>query len=343
MTVFLTGTTGFLGQTLAHRLAESGMKIFALVRNYSQVAETGLQDFENIEWVVGDITNPSIFNSLKIRLEIQAQVTHLIHLAAQTQHEAPLSEFDETNRAGTQNVIDFAKQCPKLSGFYFSSSLGAVPGAFTQRDALAGSKCAAEEIVQSWSTQAQKWIFRFGNLVGRSDDGATSKIDGLYYLMHIIEHEKGLRRFFNKIGLVALPFSRRAKLHLTPVDTAAEIFHLAITRNPSENCLTTKVIEVTDPGGGYPCEMVFRDLASFFGLTARILPTPNTFVTRAISGFLGVPSSTTQEWYCTRPVSPKQLFEQFPTLAHPHFGEFAPRVFGYAKEHLFACDEHGHC
>lgn len=101
MTVLITGSNGFLGARLAHRLAKADIRVKAMVRRKQPA---GTFNHANIEEVLGDISDPE---SLKRCFEGVQQV---YHLAALANDWAPDNRaFYQVNVQGTINVLEAAK------------------------------------------------------------------------------------------------------------------------------------------------------------------------------------------------------------------------------------------
>ena len=101
--VFITGSTGFMGVHLALRLANDGHTVKALCRDVNKASELR---HPNIQLVKGDIANP---DSLRKGMASCDQIYHLAALAKPWDKD-PLA-FSKANIQGTINVLDAAKIC----------------------------------------------------------------------------------------------------------------------------------------------------------------------------------------------------------------------------------------
>jgi nucleoside-diphosphate-sugar epimerase len=114
---FITGATGFLGGRLAQMLCESahecGEEVAALVRPSSDVSHlAGL----NLKLVRGDLSD-STFLAEAVR-----DATHILHCAACSTDWAPLETYVSANVTGTRNLLEAARQAPRLKRFLHIST-----------------------------------------------------------------------------------------------------------------------------------------------------------------------------------------------------------------------------
>jgi nucleoside-diphosphate-sugar epimerase len=100
MTIFVTGATGYVGQALVRRLAESGMTVHALYRNKSKTDAIRLP---GVRLYQGDLLDPeSIKNGM-------TGCRFVFHAAAKTGiWYKNKEEYYQINVQGTKNVLDCA-------------------------------------------------------------------------------------------------------------------------------------------------------------------------------------------------------------------------------------------
>ena len=155
MKIFMTGSSGFIGQHLSERLCGNELHFLAC----------DLRDHLSVVSQVRSI-NPDI----------------IIHLAARTEVEQSFYEqnvFSDVNYVGTVNLIEAAKHVPNLKNFIFAST-GAADGCAS---AYGISKRAAEDVVREYCTTHRPTpytIFRFYNVIGSTVVAPTNP-DGLMY------------------------------------------------------------------------------------------------------------------------------------------------------------------
>ena len=99
--IFITGATGFIGRKLAHKLAEEGNEVVALIRSKPKANDL---KHERISFVEGDLFNHS---ALETGMEACNEV---YHLAAFASVWAKGDTFAQVNINGTLNILDAAKK-----------------------------------------------------------------------------------------------------------------------------------------------------------------------------------------------------------------------------------------
>jgi UDP-glucose 4-epimerase len=134
MRIFITGTTGFLGQQLSNSLLEKGHNIATLARN---VAKSDRAIASNTESMIRGEKNKGVsyyFGDLTDYLNIQDVLSDfkpevIIHLAAQTSVAYSFTHTTEVfnvNFLGVVNMAEAARRVlPKLKRFIFSGSVEA--------------------------------------------------------------------------------------------------------------------------------------------------------------------------------------------------------------------------
>jgi len=181
MKLFITGGTGFLGISLVKELASDAEKIYLLVRKRSFIkASKTFKNFNNVEVVIGDITQPNILIDEKIKTEICSNVDSIFHIAGLYNPEASYSDCLIYNVAGTQNMLSFSSLFKNLKVFHYMSTIavcGNYQGILKEAELDVGqsfnnhyekTKFDAELIVRSWNFPKQVFtrIYRPGILIG---------------------------------------------------------------------------------------------------------------------------------------------------------------------------------
>lgn len=121
-TLLVTGATGLIGSNIIKYLLQQkkiGCKIMAFVRNADKAKRIFENDTDNIELIVGDVTDSKCINS------INEKVDYIIHAASFTSSkqfvENPV-EVIETSINGTLNLLELARK-NNVRGFVYTSSM----------------------------------------------------------------------------------------------------------------------------------------------------------------------------------------------------------------------------
>lgn len=152
MNIFITGATGYIGNSLAKKLAGEGNVIHALCRN----ANTDVLQHSNIKIFEGDITNIA---SIEKAMKGCEQVYHLAAYARVWAKDN--STYFKLNVEGAKNVFDVARDLG-VSKTVFTSTAGTLGPSgnkpVEEKDARIGkpftvyeiSKTKAEELARSY-------------------------------------------------------------------------------------------------------------------------------------------------------------------------------------------------
>lgn len=176
MRVLVTGASGFIGSHLVDRLLEDGHALTALVRETSRLR--WLED-KPVRLVTGDVREPESLGSAV------AQQNLIFHVAG-----AILSPdargFDETNRTGTENLMEaISTHNPNVRKVVYVSSLAAGGPTLPQRplretdppgpiNAYGRTKLAGEETVLSYTDRLNVVAVRPPVVYGPRDRGVLN-------------------------------------------------------------------------------------------------------------------------------------------------------------------------
>ena len=223
-TIFVTGATGLLGtEVVSHLLATTDDKIYVLVR--ASAAAEGANRLRALWWddevlahavgervlpVVGDIT-------ASLKGVIPADVTHVIHCAAETGIQKSYDELCRINVEGTRQVVMAAQALPHLKRFTHVSTAyvaGTHSGRIMEEAPLPTSfysnyeacKAQAETVVRTSSLPFT--ICRPGMVVGNSRTGRTRNFNTIYFALKLILQGK----------MLVMPCSRRQTVNVAPAD-----------------------------------------------------------------------------------------------------------------------------
>jgi nucleoside-diphosphate-sugar epimerase len=197
MKIFITGATGYIGNLLAHKLADAGHCVHALIRNENKAY---LLDHDNIKIFFGDITNKE-----EIRNAIR-NCEQVYHVAGnvKTWMKDPSAIF-KINVEGTSNVLEeaLAAGAKKL---VFTSTCGVIGPALkepmTEKDPrMTGytldyelSKKLAEDIVQQYIRKGLNAVIV-----------SPSKVYGPGKTSHSLTYNAIIEKFLYK-GFVLIPY-----------------------------------------------------------------------------------------------------------------------------------------
>ena len=99
--IFITGSTGFIGQKLAKRLADEGNQVVALIRSKGKAKNL---QHENISFVEGDLFN---IGALEVGMHETDEVYHLAAFAGIWAND---DTFSKVNIDGTLNILNAANK-----------------------------------------------------------------------------------------------------------------------------------------------------------------------------------------------------------------------------------------
>lgn len=206
--VLFTGFPGFLGRELLPRilLRQPALKAVCLVQDkFMGLAVSAARELQDrhpalrgrVELSAGDITSAGL--GLADRNALLGNVTAIYHLAAIYDLSVPRAFAQLVNVEGTRHVLDFAARCTALERLHYVSTCyvsGRYTGIFSEQDLDKGqsfnnfyesTKFEAEVLVrQRMATGLKATIYRPAIVVGDSKTGATSKLDGPYYLIKLL-------------------------------------------------------------------------------------------------------------------------------------------------------------
>ncbi|MFP5387498.1 MAG: SDR family oxidoreductase [Bacteriovoracia bacterium] len=340
MKLLITGGTGFIGKRLTEKLLQDGHEIFVLVRSGSlKKAKTIFPEKGNVHFVLGDISNNDVLDTLGGIEKLPADIEGVIHLAAHYDLEVGLSSAYSNNVVGTQNVIYLMQRMRNLK-FYHHISTYAVSGLYDGEfqeeqldtgdfpDNYSRTKMQAEYLVRhARMNDVKVRIYRPGIVIGDSKSGEMDKIDGPYYFLRLFSQ---LADYKNLIPFPYLPISCHAgsQLPLLPVDVLVEWLHHMIL-NPTQHKIRTyhlipeEKILITD--------FVQRAL-DYYGLKLKVLRIPFPQIYGKALPLLKIPKELVPYMQSKTTYSKKQINEDFPNLTAPVTSHYLQHIFRRAKE-----------
>jgi len=196
--IFFTGFPGFLGSELLPRVVlRTDHDVSCLVQpKFRALAEERAQQLvkvhpalaNRIHLVEGDLTQALD------HIDVE-DVREIYHLAAVYDLSVPRELAMRVNVTGTQRVLDLAERAPRLDRLHYVSTCyvsGRYSGVFTEDDLEKGqsfnnyyeeTKQLAEVEVRTRMDRIPTTIYRPSVVVGDSENGATQKFDGPYFVI----------------------------------------------------------------------------------------------------------------------------------------------------------------
>ncbi len=230
--IFITGFPGFIASRLVERLAGSETQFYLLVqpqfiekamREIEEIADFTRTPLESFVIVEGDVTLPQLGISEADLEVIQHETTDVFHLAAAYDLAVPKEAALSVNLQGTKNVNDLVISLKNLRRYNYVSTCYVAgrregPILETELEHNAGfrnfyeeTKYLAEIEVEKLKGSVPVTIYRPSVVVGDSENGETTKIDGIYYLIRYLRKAPALLRVLN-VG------NSKVRLNLVPVD-----------------------------------------------------------------------------------------------------------------------------
>jgi nucleoside-diphosphate-sugar epimerase len=170
------------------------------------------------------VSRPDLGLQHDLRQSLAQVATTIIHGAAETSFSSELSTARMTNVGGTENVLRFASDCPRLKAFCHLSTVyvcGKRTGTIREEDlehnsgfvnAYEQSKYEAEQLVVSEAHRLPTTIVRLSTILGRSVDGAVTRSGAIHY---------ALRFFFHSLAPL-VPGKKESPVDLIALDYAAD-------------------------------------------------------------------------------------------------------------------------
>ncbi|MHA6260262.1 SDR family oxidoreductase [Sporosarcina sp. CAU 1771] len=246
MTIFLTGSTGFLGGKLLKNLLDTtDHTLFVLVRDIEKgerlVSE--LPNGDRIRLLQGDITKPLCGLDANEIEELTAQVDLFYHLAALVKFDEELrEELFSINFEGTRHALELAKLLQAKKFFYISTAYTVgkrdsgveelYPMDSNIHNPYEESKVDSEHLAFSYSDVMDVSIFRPSIIVGDSETGEADSEFTLYGFMRALDVFKRriLRSSDNPGRIYRLVGGKATTSNLVPVNYVADILALAATK-----------------------------------------------------------------------------------------------------------------
>jgi thioester reductase-like protein/short-subunit dehydrogenase len=358
MRYLVTGGTGFLGRAVLARLLarEDCEAVYALVRRSSvdklRRRTRDLDGADKLVTVPGDLTVDRLGLDDETVDDLAGQVDEVLHLGAVYDVTADDAANRAANVDGTRHVVTVTAELGARCLHHVSSVAvaGEHTGVFTEDDFDLGqqfgnpyheTKFAAEKIVREESTTPWR-VYRPAVVVGDSQTGEMDKVDGPYYLMGAISALGRLP------SLLRVPAPELGATNIVPVDFVAE----AMVRLVHTPDLDGRAFHLVSPRP-QPISEVYNALAGPLGAPKLLPVLPDvvgTALTRAAEGIGATAAGGSArdialaEFDIPPEVIPHLTFpcvftadattEALDGLTAPEFGDYAPVLVQYWREHL---------
>lgn len=247
---FITGATGFIGRELVNsilRTTDDQVTLLVRDRRNGKSAEVRVKMLldalgisrsdmlSRVDTFAGDVSLPGLGLSVRDRNKIQSRQTMIVHLAASTCFDSPLSVARDCNLGSTRYMLVFAKECHSrgnLDTFAYVSTayVAADKTGLVDADVLdlgAGfrnsyerSKAEAEYAVRQEMALLPTVIFRPSIVVGHSQTGEATGSNTIYWGLK--QYLRGQNTFFAKAD---------ASLDIVPVDYVVDAMLALLKRD----------------------------------------------------------------------------------------------------------------
>jgi len=156
MKILITGATGFIGSHLTKELHRQGYPCRCLVRNIKKATKI-FKDYEDIEFMVGDITKPETLSGIEKNIDFVFHLAAHGHVAANS--KKVYNEFLRTNVDGTNNLIKHCLkgQIKKFIHFSSTAAVGLIPDVIVDENTKPNpqtpyqkSKLKSEKVVKKY-------------------------------------------------------------------------------------------------------------------------------------------------------------------------------------------------
>lgn len=244
-TMLVTGGTGAIGAELVRRLACTPPvdRIVVLTRAPSGDRQQRLLGAWRSEAKVPvGLVRGSLLTLAESAAELRGDVTHIMHLAADTRFSAPPEESRIANVEGTAAVLDFARSCPRLSAVAAVSTVyvaglrtGVVLEPELAHDAgfanvYEQSKNEMEELARSAMRELPVSVYRLSTAIGEDGTGEVTSLNAFHAALRLMYG--GLVPMIpgsaeTPIDVVSTGFAARAIQHLfTAAYQPGETYHV---------------------------------------------------------------------------------------------------------------------
>lgn len=248
-TLLVTGGTGAIGAEVVQRLvaANASERITVLTRAPSDPRRSMLLE----RWRAAGPTPVSFLagslQTLGAADTARGDVTHIMHLAADTRFSAPLEESRAVNAQGTADLLRFARQCPRLEAIGIASTVyvaGLRKGRILESElehregfanAYESSKHEMEELARHAMPELPISVCRLSTAIGQRGTGEVRSLNAFHTTLRLLY--SGLVPMIagsedTPIDVISTDFAADALQHLLINDfRAGATYHVCAGRN----------------------------------------------------------------------------------------------------------------
>ncbi len=359
MSTLVTGITGFIGseylKIISQISKDTKTHYYLLVRpNKAKQWRQRVSSFDHIEVIAGDLLAPDIFTNTRENEDSQIiaqRVTRIVHLAALYDLGAGHAGLYKANVVGTQHLLFFASQCPKLKDFFYASTIavaGNFQGLYSEDDFDLGqsfpdhyaqTKFEAEKLVREFAkahSAIQVTVARFGIVIGDSRTGKMPRVDGPYFLLRELSRLQPLKKQIAKLPFLAFPYEGGSEIPMVPVDFAAKVINgLKKNTHHHSNLRVVHVLADALPTNA----QLMKDFLALMDIHSEVMALGSVKLLNPIVKLglkaLQLPESLSDYMSSTQKISSHKLREELKkSIEIPLYSDFSDTILKYSLKHF---------
>ena len=200
-TMLITGGSGAIGAELVRRLvAEPKADRIAVLTRAPGAARQAmlLESWQAGAKVPVGFVRGSMLTLADAAADMRADITHVLHLAADTRFSAPPEELRAANVDGTAAVLAFAGRCPRLSAVAVASTVyvaGLRQGTVREPEleheagfanAYEASKHEMERITRAAMRDLPVAVYRLSTAIGEEATGRVTSLNAFHTALRLV-------------------------------------------------------------------------------------------------------------------------------------------------------------